>query len=61
MVRGISWAPELLGIWCERLAVLCSFGLIYRFLEEGGEVGLIPRVVSEIWSHSVAGIAGGVG
>ena len=46
---------------CERLAVLCSFGLIYRFLEEGGEVGLIPRVVSEIWSHSVAGIAGGVG
>ena len=41
--------------------MLCSFGLIYRFLEEGGEVGLIPRVVSEIWSHSVAGIAGGVG
>lgn len=34
--------------------MLCSFGLIQRFLEEGGEVALIPRVVSEIWSHSVA-------
>lgn len=60
-MSGISWAPELLGIWCERLAVLCSFGLRLRFLEEGGEVGLTPRVVSEIWSHSVAGIPGGVG
>ena len=42
-MAGISWALELRGLWYERLAVLCSFGLRLRFLEEGGEVGFDPQ------------------
>lgn len=61
MVRGSAGPQNYWGVWCERLAVLCSFWFDTEILGGGWRSRFDPQVVSEIWSHSVAGITGGVG